>query len=153
VRLGILAMIFWAGTACADLYRWVDPETGAVKFSNYPPPWYGNEDKQRGAPKVERIPERSRPVLQETEAPAPKVNPAAAAAKQVAGPLGPLDARRKELLSQVAASISNPAQAQKLLEEYALLTAEMDRKDPKGADGRRAETESALGKLTKGASK
>ena len=24
--------------AQADLYRWVDPETGSVKLSNYPPP-------------------------------------------------------------------------------------------------------------------
>jgi hypothetical protein len=149
VRLGLLAMIFWAGTACADLYRWVDPETGAVKFSNYPPPWYGNEDMQRGAPKVERIPERARPVQPEAEAP---VKPAAAA-KQGAAPLGALEARRKELLSQVAASISNPPQAQKLLEEYALLMAEMNQKDPKGAAARRAEAEAVLDKLTKGASK
>jgi len=151
VRLGILALVFWAGAACADLYRWVDPETGAVKFSNYPPPWYGNEDKQRGAPRVERIPERARPALPETEAPAPKVSPAAA--KQATAALGPLEARRKELLSQVAASISNPAQAQKLLEEYALLLAEMNQKDPKGAAARRVDAEAALEKLTKGVSK
>ena len=151
MRLGILAMIFWAGTACADLYRWVDPETGAVKFSNYPPPWYGNEDKQRGAPQVERIPERARPVQPEPEAEAPEKP--AGAAKQAAAPLGALEARRKELLSQVAASISNPAQAEKLLQEYALLMAEMNQKDPKGAAARRAEAEAVLDKLTKGASK
>ena len=145
-----LAAVLWTSGAEADLYRWVDPETGAVKFSNYPPPWYGNEDKQRGAPKVERIPERARPV-QEAEAEAP-AKPAATA-KQGAAPLGALEARRKELLSQVAASISNPAQAEKLLQEYALLTAEMNQKDPKGAAARRAEAEAVLDKLTKGASK
>jgi Domain of unknown function (DUF4124) len=46
----------WASPAAADLYRWVDPETGSVKFSSYPPPWFGNAEKQRRAPKVEVIP-------------------------------------------------------------------------------------------------
>jgi hypothetical protein len=48
----------WSATAAADLYRWVDPETGSVKFSSYPPPWYGDEAKERRAPKVEHIPPR-----------------------------------------------------------------------------------------------
>lgn len=30
-----------AGVAEAQLYRWRDPETGAVKLSSVPPPWYG----------------------------------------------------------------------------------------------------------------
>ena len=58
-----VAMLAWAaqfsGAAAADLYRWVDPETGSVKFSSYPPPWYGDPAKERRAPKVEVIPERS----------------------------------------------------------------------------------------------
>ncbi len=45
----------WASPAAADLYRWVDPETGSVKFSSYPPPWFGDAEKQRRAPKVEVI--------------------------------------------------------------------------------------------------
>jgi hypothetical protein len=63
----LIAMLFWAaqypGTAAADLYRWVDPETGSVKFSSYPPPWYGDEAKQRRAPKVEVIPARGEAVV------------------------------------------------------------------------------------------
>jgi hypothetical protein len=53
-----LAMLLslWAVAAAADLYRWVDPETGSVKFSSYPPPWFGDAAKQRRAPKVEVIP-------------------------------------------------------------------------------------------------
>jgi hypothetical protein len=51
-----MLLFIWADPAAADLYRWVDPETGSVKFSSYPPPWYGDEAKQRRAPKVERIP-------------------------------------------------------------------------------------------------
>jgi len=42
--------------AAADLYRWVDPETGSIKFSSYPPPWYDDAAAQRRAPKVELIP-------------------------------------------------------------------------------------------------
>jgi hypothetical protein len=58
-----VAMLAWAaqfsGPAAADLYRWVDPETGSIKFSSYPPPWHGDPAKERRAPKVEVIPERS----------------------------------------------------------------------------------------------
>jgi len=49
----------YTGPAAADLYRWVDPESGSIKFSNYPPPWYGDPAAERRAPKVEVIPERS----------------------------------------------------------------------------------------------
>jgi len=57
-----LALLAWAaqfsGPAAADLYRWVDPDTGSVKFSSYPPPWFGDPAMERRAPKVEVIPER-----------------------------------------------------------------------------------------------
>ena len=57
MRIAIsIAVLAWAGAAAADLYRWVDPESGSVKYSSYPPPWYGDEAKQRRAPKVELIP-------------------------------------------------------------------------------------------------
>jgi hypothetical protein len=64
-----LILLFRAGPAAADLYRWVDPESGSVKFSSYPPPWYGDEVKQRHAPKVEVIPSTVEPVAK-PEAPA-----------------------------------------------------------------------------------
>jgi len=57
-----IAMLAWAvqfsGLAAADLYRWVDPQTGSVKFSSYPPPWFGDPAQARRAPKVEVIPAR-----------------------------------------------------------------------------------------------
>ena len=59
----IVAALLWTGTAAADLYRWVDPETGSVKLSSYPPPWYGDEARERRAPKVEVIPARGEPVV------------------------------------------------------------------------------------------
>jgi len=68
MRLAIvIAVLAWAaqfsGMAAADLYRWVDPETGSVKFSSYPPPWYGDEAKERRAPKVEVIPSKRDPAV------------------------------------------------------------------------------------------
>jgi hypothetical protein len=62
MRAIAVAMLAWAaqysGPAGADLYRWVDPESGSIKFSSYPPPWYGDPARERRAPKVEVIPER-----------------------------------------------------------------------------------------------
>jgi hypothetical protein len=64
MRLAVLiAILLCSGHAAADLYRWVDPETGSVKYSSYPPPWYGDEAQERRAPKVEVIPSRSDPVM------------------------------------------------------------------------------------------
>ena len=48
-------MCLGAGSAAAQLYRWVDPETGSVKFSSYPPPWFNDPAKQPRTPKVEVI--------------------------------------------------------------------------------------------------
>ena len=72
MRVLFLAIALSSSHAHADLYRWVDRETGAVKFSSSPPPWYGDPQKERGAPAVEVIPYRGSP------APA---KPAAAPAK------------------------------------------------------------------------
>ena len=46
-------MCLGAGSAAAQLYRWVDPETGSVKYSSYPPPWFNDPAKQPRAPRVE----------------------------------------------------------------------------------------------------
>ncbi len=54
----LLLLGIFAAPALADLYRWVDPETGSVKYSSYPPPWYGDEKLEKRAPKVEHIPPR-----------------------------------------------------------------------------------------------
>ena len=61
MRVLALAVALNAVPAHADLYRWVERETGAVKFSSSPPPWYGDPEKERGAPAVEVIPYRGSP--------------------------------------------------------------------------------------------
>ena len=53
--LWLLALLATA-PALADLYRWVDPQTGTVKFSSYPPPWYGDPALEARSPKVQHIP-------------------------------------------------------------------------------------------------
>jgi len=90
------AMLVWAAPysapAAADLYRWVDPETGSIKFSNAPPRWYGDPALERGAPKVEVIPERSsapssgpRPEIEAKPKPAAQPEPAAVKDKRTNG--------------------------------------------------------------------
>ncbi len=64
----LMAALLWATSAAADLYRWVDPETGSVKFSSYPPPWYGDERLEQRSPKVEHIPARAPGGSAQTEA-------------------------------------------------------------------------------------
>jgi len=146
----VVAMLAWAAPAAADLYRWVDPETGSVKFSSYPPPWYGDEAQQRRAPKVEHIPARSNPVA--------PLDPAADKPRDSRLPEGgvqALEAQRKAVLQQIAESAarSGPergAGMQKQLEAFAELSARLDKVNPEGAAARRAEAEALLQKMIKG---
>jgi hypothetical protein len=101
VAVGMLA---WAGAAAADLYRWVDPETGSIKFSSYPPPWFGDPARERRAPKVEVIPERSSAPAggpRPDEEPRPEPRPKAPARPAEASPEKPAaipgrEARKEE---------------------------------------------------------
>ena len=97
MRIAVAVAMFawaaqWSGPAAADLYRWVDPESGSVKFSSYPPPWYGDPAMERRAPKVEVIPERSRapssgpkPEIEAKPKPVAKPEPAAVKEKRTDG--------------------------------------------------------------------
>ena len=133
----------WSSVALADLYRWVDPETGSVKFSSYPPPWYGDAAKQRRAPKVEVIPAGSDRVAKPE---------AGSAALEGARRLDELEAERKLLLQQlVRPGPERGAQAlQKQLEAYTALSAQMDKLDPIGTNARRAETQGLIYRILKG---
>ena len=131
-------MLLAALPAHADLYRWVDPQSGSVKFSNSPPPWYESE---RG-PKVERIPYR----VPGAKAPEPE-KPAAAASA-----IAFLEARWRETLrslDDLAERGGDPAAVKRQLEAHEVLTTELDRFDPGGRERRRAEQRSVLQRLQK----
>jgi hypothetical protein len=145
--LVLLAALAWSATAAADLYRWVDPETGAVKFSSYPPPWYG-DDTQRRAPKVEHIPPRG----PGQAGPLPSLDAPPSAAPE-AGSVAALERERRALLAQIAEGVGRPSAGrdmQKQLEAFSDLSARLDKLDPAGAAARRTEAELLLQRMIKG---
>jgi hypothetical protein len=143
MRLVLLLAALAAPPAYADLYRWVDRETGSVKFSSYPPPWFGDPAREMYAPAVEVIRYGT------TAAPAPK--PAAIESLKAA-----LEAQWKTL-TQFFASLppsSDFARAgsglQQQLQAYEAVRAELDRLDPAGAARRRAQAAGIFETLRKG---
>ena len=110
--------------ARADLYRSVDPETGSVKFSSYPPTG-GNAQllPYRGpgipAPDAQSLEERRR-VLQQSMI------------------LAPADSR------------AGGEALQKQAQDYQAISAELDRIDPAGAERRRAEDAGLFEKMRRG---
>ena len=140
--LVFMSGIAWSSLAAADLYRWVDPETGSVKYSSYPPPWYGDEAQQRRAPKVEFIPAGRDSGGSE----------AAIAAQEGARRLETLEAQRKLLLQQLSSpgAERGPQAMQKQLEAYSTLSEQMDKLDPVGAAVRRGEMQVLIEKILKG---
>jgi hypothetical protein len=144
----LLTFLFFGGGAHADLYRWVDPETGSVKYSSYPPPWYGDEAKQRRAPKVERIPAGTDPTA--------RTDAAAGGPQDAARNFEVLEAQRKAMLQQMPAiaerggSVRGVPALQKQLEVFGAVSEQLDKLNPEGAAARRAEAEAVLQKLIKG---
>ena len=154
MRLAILvAGFFWTGTAAADLYRWVDPESGSVKFSSYPPPWYSEEIQQRGMPKVERIASRS-------DAPARRDEPEKARptgiGQELSKALEVLEEKRKALMASFGSlpkgeDFSRAGEGlRQQVEAYDAISAELDRMDPKGAARRKAAAQPLMERIVEG---
>lgn len=121
-----LALLLLFSAAHADLYRWVDPESGSVKLSNTPPPWY----ERSAGPQVEVIPYA-----------APSGRPA------VTDPLAPggaLQARWRDALLAVS---SQPTRES--LQALARLSAELDKADPAGTRRRQEEIASIVRRMQK----
>jgi hypothetical protein len=139
MRVLVLVAACIAFAAHADLYRWVDPQTGSVKFSSTPPPWYGDPEKERGAPAVQVVPYRAR------------ANTAAAEKKPAAG-VAPLEARWADLLRYFASLPPGTdfSGLQQQLQEYAAAGAELNRLDPAGAQRRRAQEAAAMARVGAG---
>lgn len=161
IRMALaVAVMAWAGAAGADLYRWVDPASGSVKFSSYPPPWYGDEAKQQRAPKVEVIP-AGRDAQAKSGQPASdeagRKPPAAAGPGQATSlALESLSERRKALLAAFEAlqspeDLSRAGEsARQQYEALLAVTAEMNRLDPRGADARNAATRQVVERIAGG---
>jgi len=137
VLLAALAAAFSpALPAHADLYRWVEPQSGSVKYSNAPPPWFGDPEREHRHPAVEVI--RYGPATSTQEA-----KPAAAS------PLAALEARFASLLQffqslpRSADFDRSGAAFQQQAEMYKAVSAELDRIDPSGAARRRAAAQAA----------
>jgi len=133
VRPVLLAALLVWSSAQAQLYRWVDPQTGSVKYSTSPPEGEGV--------RAEVVPY--------------KPPPAAPAPAQPAPSASALEARWSELLRTLSAltpqDFSRPsAGVMKQVEDFGTLTGELDRLDPAGTPRRRAQAESMLERLSKG---
>jgi len=121
-----LAFLLLCSAAYADLFRWVDPESGSVKYSNAAPPWY----ETGSGPKVERLPYTppgARQLVADPSAPTP---------------VAALQARWREMLLAVSSQPS-PEGAR----AFAQLTAELDRADPAGAPRRKDELANVMRRL------
>ena len=134
--------------AYADLYRWVDRETGSVKFSNSPPPWFGDPERERNAPAVE--------VIQYRQPGAPAPAPAAVKPAAMASVVQALEARWAEL-NKFFAALPPGAEAeragagvQQQIQSYDALRAELDRLDPQGVARRRAQEPGVVETLRRG---
>lgn len=145
MRLLLLIAALTALPVHADLYRWIDRETGSVKFSNTPPPWYGDPDQRQNAP-VELIPYRSpgAPVK-----PPPEAEGAAAARA-----LAALEARwvefNKFFLALPPGTDLGAAALRPQIESYVALSAQLDRLDPAGAVRRRAQDGGVMDRVRRG---
>lgn len=120
-----LALMLLATAAHADLYRWIDPETGSVKFSNVPP-------ASRAG--VQVIPYRG-------AAPVPEKSGTSSAAD--------LEARWRRLLQEISGAPAGSPTLSQRLQQFVGLTTELEKADPAGAPRRRGEAEAVLQRLLK----
>ena len=140
MKIFFLVLFFASFAARADLYRWVERESGSVKYSSTPPPWYGDPQRERGAPAVEVLRYR-----------APGKPPAAEAASPAGRQGVELEARRTDLLKFFHAlppttDLASPG-VREQVQLYLAISAELDRLDPPGASRRRAQQPPILAAL------
>jgi hypothetical protein len=127
--------------AYADLYRWVDPDSGSVKFSNLPP--------TDGRANAELMPYRG--VAQQAAATPTTAKPKPAPLP----PLEALQARWSALLTQLTGlspqEFNRGSEGlRQHMEAYEAVRVELDRLDPEGAARRRNESGIILERLRQG---
>lgn len=148
ILLGILAgaLVGLAPSAFGELYRWRDPYSGSIKYSTYPPPWYGDEAREARSPKVEVL-------TGAREAAAAKSAPADAMAEKVAEVIQFMEKRREQLLARMTVARALPGFSptdpafQQDLQAYRAVTRELDKFDSKGAAARRSADATAFESL------
>ena len=123
-------LLLAAAPAYANLYRWVDPESGSVKFSSLPPanPEFRAELVPYGGP------------------------PRSAAAAGGSNSVAALEQRWRALVLQLAGRgtqdmARDRGALRQELETYEALRAELDRRDSAGASRRAAETGALVERL------
>ena len=141
MRRFLLLGLALALPAHADLYRWIDRETGSVKYSNLPPPWYGDPLREGVSPAVEVL--RYQP-------------PGKPPAETATGGVAQLEERWRSMLQFLSvmpqrADFDRAGQGfRQQIQAFEAMRAELDRQDPNGAARRRAEQASVLERLRQG---
>ena len=134
----LVLLAFVALPAHADLYRWIDPDSGSVKLSSLPPSEAGIN--------AEVVPYKA-PALPKT--------PAAVPARPAATAIQALQAKWSEILTQITGLSPQDFQRggeglKQHLEAYEAVRVELDRIDPAGAARRRADSASVLERIKQG---
>jgi len=131
----LVLLAFVSLPAHADLYRWIDPQSGSVKLSSQPP-----ADPDIAA---QLVPFRAPAAPRQQSAVPQKSKPAATLAE--------LEARWSQMLTQLSATAQNAGRSsqawQQQLEAYEAVRVELDRLDPAGAVRRRNEAITILERL------
>ena len=141
-------VLLTATPAYADLYRWVDPQTGSVKYSSYPPPWFGQPALEVNAPATEVV------VYRALGVPKPAAEPQKPSA--AASVIPALETRLAGITQFFTTLPPNTdfsragAGIQQQLEAYQAVAAELDRLDPAGAARRRQQEAGFLETLKRG---
>jgi uncharacterized protein DUF4124 len=142
--LRALALFFaLTAPAHADLYRWVDPESGTVKFSNLPP-----SDPQVSA---EVVPYLGPASVARAATPGTPAGPMAGVAQAASA----LEAQLRELFTKLSGAKPEDfnragAGIRQQIEAYEAVRAELDRLDPAGAARRQNDSMSLLDRLKQG---
>ena len=137
----LLLLLCLAAPAHADLYRWIDPETGSVKLSSLPPSDSGVN--------AEVVSYRAPP------APKPPATAAVSRSSTAGNSIQVLETRWSEIMKQLTGLTPQDFQRggeglKQHIEAYEAVRVELDRLDPAGAARRNAESTSVFDRLRRG---
>ena len=141
-----MLLLFLAASAHADLYRWIDPATGTVTYSNVPP----------ADPNVSpQVVPYTGPLPPKSAAPPAVGKPSPAPAATATASVAALEAEFQSLYAQLAnvppESFRNASEAlRRQMQTYEGLRSQLDELDPAGASRRAAATLALAERIRKG---